>query len=212
MRIQCIAVENYKLTEGKIYNSESESRDFYKLLNDNNIGVRYAKRLFTEVVVNGAEEPPRPIAAVPPPPPPALTEADLVNSIEINNNSVSFVDFDRQRKHVANCFSRDNSAISCGVTQISGINPQIQEVDSFFDLDDDDFITIRKALFRACIQEYVRSETGLIRGFIFGMLSTNISDNDLLSILDELADTATTAKRNPNSGNEIKVWVMSKTV
>lgn len=211
MRIVCIAVENYKLTEGKIYVAENESRDFYKLLNDNNIGVRYSKRLFRIARPDETGEVEIPVI-VTPPPPPALTERDLVNSITIATGQVTFIDFDRQRKIVRNAFSRDNSAISCGVTQISGINSQISEIDEFFDLGDDDFVTIRKALFAACINEYVKSPRGLTRGFIFGTMSTNISeDTDLMIVLDELADSTTPAKRNPNSGNDIKVWIMSQT-
>ena len=37
MNVRCINVENYKLTEGKIYPIANETRDFYSLLNDNNI-------------------------------------------------------------------------------------------------------------------------------------------------------------------------------
>lgn len=214
MRIKCIAVENYKLTEGKIYNAESESRDFYKLLNDHNIGVRYNKRLFELAEEGEIEQVARPARAVVPPPPPPLTERDLVESIRFLDGSVTFTNFDRTVKTVNNRFTRNDSSISCGVTQISGINSQIQLIDSFFE-DDDDYLTIRKALFTKCIEQYVRIDK--LRGYIFGTLSTNtsgtddghIADEDMLSVLDELADTTTISRLNPNSDRNIKVWVMS---
>lgn len=219
MRIVCIAVENYKLTLNKVYNSESESRDFYKLLNDNNIGVRYSKRLFREATreeIAQNVETAAPVRPATPPPPPPLTETDLVNSIQTTGENVTFIDFDRTRKAVARRFTSSESNISCGVKQISGINRQIEEIDSFFDLDSDDFVTIRKALFTACIQKYVR--TTLLAPVIFGVMSTNVTgedegilaDSDLLEVLDALADTTTNQRENPNSGRNIKVWVLSK--
>ena len=48
------------------------------------------------------------------------------------------------------------------------------------------------------------------------MMSTNVSgsdegssaDEDMLSVLDYLSYLQTGATRNPNSGNDIKVWIM----
>lgn len=201
MNVRCINTENYKLTEGKIYPVAEESRDFYKLLNDNNIGVRYHKRLF-EVAPD--------VAATPPPPPPR-TEADLVASITITGGTVTFVDFDRTTKQVGNNFQRTDSNISCGVYQFSGINNQIQAIDRLFDLEEDDFITIRRALFKKCIEQYVQSP---IRAF--GLLSTNVTgednghqaDEDMLRVLDEITEVKTPSVLNPNSDRNIKVWVL----
>jgi len=209
MNVRCINVENYKLTEGKIYPIADETRDFYSLLNDNNIGVRYHKRLF-EVVPENAQ----PAAPITPPPPPRRTERDLVGSIQVQTGVVTFRDFDNTVRTIQNRFTRTDSNISCGVKQISGINIQIQNIDNFFDLDEDDFITIRKALFKKCIEQYV--QRNLLNGNAFGLLSTNTSgedgghqaDEDMLTVLDEMSNGHTTDVRNPNSDRNIKVWVL----
>jgi len=219
MEIRCINAENYKLTVDKIYQAELDGRDFYKLLNDNNIGVRYHRRLFE---VSAAATPGRPQPAparpVTPPPPPPRTERDLVESITIRGGLVSFQDFDRQWKNIQNRFSNSDSAISCGVKQISGINAQIQEIDGKFDLDEDDFITIRKALFKKCLEEYVQNT--LLRRQAYGVLSTNTSgrddghdaDEDMLVVLNEFAQVHTVDRANPNSNRNIKVWVLGGVV
>lgn len=203
MNVRCINTENYKLTEGKIYPIAEESRDFYKLLNDNNIGVRYHKRLF-EIVPD--------VAAAPAPPPPR-TETDLVASITVTGGTVTFVDFDRTTKQIGNHFQRTDSNISCGVYQFGGINNQIQAIDRLFDLEEDDFIAIRRALFKKCIEQYVQSS---IRAF--GLLSTNVTgednghqaDEDMLRVLDEITEVKTPAVLNPNSDRNIKVWVLQQ--
>ncbi len=213
MNVRCINVENYKLTEGKIYPIADETRDFYSLLNDNNIGVRYHKRLFEVVPENTVQA-----APVAPPPPPRRTERDLVDSIGVENGSVVFRDFENRIQRINNRFSRNDSAISCGVRQISGINDQIRCIDGFFNLEDDDFITIRKALFKKCIEQYV--QRAHLNGIAFGLLSTNTTgadsgheaDIDMLSVLDEIAHTTTEEKENPNSGRNIKVWVLQSIV
>lgn len=210
--IRCINVENYKLTEGKIYPIAGETRDFYSLLNDNNVGVRYAKRLFEVVPDDAVTRTPR--TAPVPPPPPVRTERDLVQSIQIINGQVSFTDSENVVQTIEDQFNRNDSAISCGVKQISGINAQIDEIDRFFDLEEDDFLTIRKALFNKCIEHYVQRQ--YLTGVIFGILSTNTSgtdnrteaDEDMLSILDNIAISNTPSLVNPNTGREIKVWVL----
>jgi hypothetical protein len=209
MNIRCISVENYKLTEGKIYAVASETRDFYSLLNDNNVGVRYSKRLF-EVVPEGAVQ----ATPVAPPEPPRRTERDLVQSIEVNNGQVRFRDFENVVRAIPNNFARFDSNISCGVRCIGGINDQIATIDNFFNLDEDDFLTIRKALFTKSIEQYVQRLH--LSGVALGVLSTNvtgqdganIADEDILSVLDQIAMTTTDAVLNPNSDRNIKVWVL----
>lgn len=210
MEIRCINAENYKLTVDKVYQAELDGRDFYKLLNDNNIGVRYHKRLFELATATPA----RPARPATPPPPPPRTEADLVQSITVRGGNVVFTDFDRTEKIVNSVFTGTGSAISCGVIQVNNINGQIQEIDGFFDLDEDDFITIRKALFKKCIEQYVQRT--IARTQAFALLSTNTSgrdngheaDEDMLAVLDEVAEVNTASRENPNSRRQIKVWVL----
>jgi hypothetical protein len=211
MDIRCINAENYKLTVGRTYQAEPDGRDFYKLLNDNNIGVRYHRRLFENLPATAAGRPQSaPARPATPPPPPPRTERDLVQSIAIRNGQIVFTDFDRNVKVIENQFIKRNTEISCGVAQISGINGQINHIDDFFDLDNDDYITIRKALFKKSLEHYVMTEQLSDRAF--GLLSTNITggDEDLLTVLDDLAVSATDAENNPNSGNLIKIWVLAR--
>lgn len=219
MEIRCINAENYKLTVDKIYQAEPDGRDFYKLLNDNNIGVRYHKRLFEDDATTTPDRPqPAPARPVAPPPPPPRTERDLVDSITIRNDAVAFQDFDRQWKTIINNFSSNDSQISCGVKQISGINSQIEGIDNHFDLDEDDFITIRKALFRKCLEQYVQNT--LLRRQAYGILSTNTSgtdnghdaDEDMLAVLNEFSQVHTVDRENPNSNRNIKVWILEGVV
>ena len=207
MNITCTAVENYRLTLGKIYEVHDESRDFYTIINDNNVGVRYAKRLFaTEEEIEAAA-----------PTPPARTEADVIASITYNAtiSRVQFTDINNELQTVTKRFSVSGSNISCGVNQTSGINNQISEIDAFFDLDEDDFLAVRKALFTRCVEEYVLN----IRNAgnqAMAILSTNVSgedndheaDEDMLEVLDTLAHKTSDTMRNPNSDRDIRVWIL----
>lgn len=215
MEIRCTQVENYKLTEGKIYRVAGETRDFYQLLNDNNVGVRYSKRLF-EVVPEGAQrqEIPTPVIPVTPPPPPVRTEADLIESIDIVDNQVIFYNFENERVAIPNPLNVTSSSISCGVSQTNGINQLMINIDDYFDLDEDDFLMIRTELLKACVLEYIqRRVTGA-----FTIVSTNVegeddgflADEDMITVLDNLSTTVTPSTRNHNSGRQIKVWVFSR--
>lgn len=204
MRIICTQNEDYKLTVGKVYEAEDSSRDFYKLLNDNNIGVRYHKRLFD--VVPEEEAVPEVQA------PPARTEQDMISSITFERGNVNYTDLENNVIVISNCFTRFDSNISCGVKSYNGINNQIQRINEKFDFDQDDFIEIRKALFKACIENYTRHPTS----DAFRLFSTNVSgedngflaDEDMLSVLDEMANAVSESRENPNSGRSIKVWVL----
>ena len=203
MRIICISNENYKLTVGKAYEAEESSRDFYRLINDANVGVRYHKRLF-EVEEN--EEVP---VAPEPEPEPVRTEQDLIDSIRVENGLVRFTDVDNQDVIIRNRFGCTDSTISCGVKQYSGINDTLQEIDRQFNLEEGDFLDIRKALFKACIEAYCTRGT-------FKLFSTNVEgvdhgfvmEEDFVSVLDNLAKVVTPSEVNENSGRRIKVWVL----
>lgn len=204
MNIRCKLVENYKLTLGKEYEVGAESQDFYTIINDNGVGVRYSKRLFDvvqEVVV--------------PPPPPARTERDVLNSIRLNGDRVYFTNIENIELSVPVVLSLSNSGISCGVRQITQINRQIQVIDEHFDLEEDDFLNIRKALFRKTIENIQRRLHN--NNAAFGVMSTNVTgqdeghlaDEDMLSVLDSMAHKTSDAMRNPNSDRNIKVWILT---
>lgn len=201
MNIRCIAVENYKLTLDREYEVHNESRDFYTIINDNGVGVRYAKRLFSTE--------PEPVAV------PARTEADMVTSITFNNNRVEYTDLNGDVKTIESRFRRQGCRVSCGVNEIQNINAQISVIDRQFDLDEDDYITIRKALLRRCIEEFVLHSRNA-GNQAFALMSTNVTgtddgseaDEDMLMVLDELAHRTSDTMLNPNSGRNIRVWIM----
>ena len=193
----CRNAKNYKLTEGQEYEILSEEDGYVRIINDSGKNVRYDASLFEEV-----EE------TIPlPPPPPARTEQDCINSITYNGSILRYVDINETPKEVnTNLTLSQNSGFSCGINRIEGINSLCNRIENqdFVNTYDDDFIELKKALFRTVFNYW--TSRGISRGM--WMCSTNQDDNyeDYQSLLDELSTHNSGWFLNPNSGNQIKLW------
>jgi len=191
-KLKCIDNNGYKLTVGSEYNMITEDREFYFLINDSNRTVRYNKRLFELV-----SEETLVVAA-----PVVRTEQDMINSIVYDDTQLFYNDLNNQTVRLSLDLEIDNTEISCGIGQISGINNVFGEITEMVP-EDDDYIGLQKALLTAFLNGYVKSNTDKA---IWLISTTTGMDEDLLSVMDEVSDFVTETKRNPNSGNDIKMW------
>lgn len=198
-KIKCIDNNGYNITVGNEYNLIQESQDFYFLVNDNQKTVKYGKALFELI----DDEQPIPVQA---PEPVKLTEQQMIDSIVYSNGVISFKDTDNETITIENDhldFNGD-SLISCGIEQVTDLDLLIDQVNDACDDLDDDYIDLRKAIFRKIIQDQVINNNSRAMRI---MSTTSNKDEDLLPVLDELAGWTSASVNNPNSGNNIKMWV-----
>lgn len=190
----CRNAKNYKLTEGQEYEILGEEDGYVRIINDSGKNVRYDASLFEDVFV--------------PPPPPARTEEDCINSITYNGIELRYVDINeniRDKNILLNL--RSNSDFSCGINRIEGVNNLCSQIENnnFVNTEDDDFIELKKALFTK-VFNYWSSRSPTSKGM--WMCSTNQESNyeDYQTLLDTLSTHNSGWFRNPNSGNQIKLW------
>lgn len=202
---KCKNPKTYNLTKDKNYSVDKETEDLYYITNDRGFSTKYLKDLFEAIV----EEPSLPTA--PPPPPPVLrTEQDCINSIVVENNVISHVNLNGNPQVISTELEAEGTSISCGIGQIFGLNAFMEEIDDNVDTSQDDMLLLKKALFKTGIRSLLGSNnTGM------SLLSTNIQeDSDLDHYYDSLDELVAEKggqvipMLNPNSGNNIKLWVI----
>lgn len=205
MKKVCINPKNYKLTQGNEYEILQQEDGYYLIVNDSNKTVRYYSDLFGDIE-EAVEE-------VTPPPPPARTEADVISSLNVTCSvqrcTVTYVDLNNQtvnfQTSTIGIFGTD---ISCGIRQISGINDILLSIDNNVSTTDDDLLELRKEIVKRVISLLINRNRGNTRWML---MSTNNDDifEDYFDVFDSLAQTNLGWENNPNSGNDIKLWVFN---
>lgn len=203
----CINPKNYKLTQYKVYEILDEEDGYFLLVNDSNKTVRYYSDLFDDL-----EQANELIEEVVPPPP-ARTEADVISSLNVTSNgqrcSVTYVDLNNQTvTFQTSTISISSTDISCGIRQMHGINDILSSIDNNVSTDEDDLLELRKEIVKRVISLLIRYNRGNTRWML---MSTNYDGDfeDYFDVFDSLAQTNLGWENNPNSGNEIKLWVFN---
>ena len=201
----CINPKNYKLTQGKVYEILDEEDGYFLLVNDSNKTVRYYSDLFGDVE-EAVEE-------VAPPTPPARTEADVISSLNVTcagqRCTVTYVDLNNQSVGFqTSTIGISGTDISCGIRQISGINDILYCIDNNVNTNEDDLLELRKEILKRVISLLINRNRGNTRWML---MSTNndVSYEDYFEVFDSLAQTNLGWETNPNSENEIKLWVFN---
>lgn len=205
MKKVCINPKNYKLTQGNEYEILQQEDGYYLIVNDSNKTVRYYSDLFGDIE-EAVEE-------VAPPPPPARTEADVISSLNVTCSgqrcTVTYVDLNNQTVNFqTSTIGIFGTEISCGIRQISGINDILLSIDNNVSTTDDDLLELRKEIVKRVISLLINRNRGNTRWML---MSTNNDDifEDYFDVFDSLAQTNLGWENNPNSGNDIKLWVFN---
>lgn len=210
--IECVNSGSNKLiTVGKKYEIIYETENRYTILNDKGIQKNYSKNLF-EIEGNKI-----------------VDEINIETHVNINLDEIEFLvrvkidgfeDFDYGGEALALV---KESNISCGIKQLSGIDDIMQfenrfrndfkdyirengiELDNHIDLDElcDETIS---SLFQDLIAE-------LDGTCLYTLLSTNLNNNGnynqkVVDILNGISENEVFIGENPNSGNEIQLWII----
>ena len=201
----CINPKNYKLTQGKVYEILDEEDGYYLLVNDSNKTVRYYSDLFDDIE-EAVEE-------VAPPPPPARTEADVISSLNVTCNgqrcTVTYVDLNNQPvTFQTTTVGIAGTDISCGIRQISGINDILSSIDNNVNTDEDDLLELRKEIVKRVISLLINRNRGNTRWMLMST-NNNESYEDYFEVIDSLTQANLGWENNPNSENDIKLWVFN---
>lgn len=178
--IKCINPKVYNLTAGKEYEVINESGRFYTVINDTGSAFSYSKELFEVETPAPIEEP--------------LT-------IRIDNPAGNHQYRITTNKYaiLRVIFERTGTSISCGINQFYNVNEVVREVLERYN---EDAIEVLKALVSHVLTRYV---------YKFALLSTNITDNeDVVEVLDKVLGDHQHEGLNPNSGNDIALWVVDR--
>lgn len=202
MNATCTNTGGYRLTQGRDYEVIKAEKGYIFIENDNGTIARYDRKYFD------VEEPvQRRRTVAPPPPPPPRTSRDVIGSIQIEGNVLSFIDINNENKSFENplVISPTGMNISCGTGEMSGVNSLCNSINRLFNSEDGDFIDEKLAILRKCIQTWILEN----RSKAMWLCSTGVTqiDGDYLRVFDEMSGTRSEVKRNPNSGNDIKIWI-----
>ena len=201
----CTNPKNYKLTQGKVYEILDEEDGYFLLVNDSNKTVRYYSDLFAD-----AEEA---VQEVAPPPPPARTEADVISSLNVTCGgqrcTVTYVDLNNQTINFqTSAIGISSTDISCGIRQISGINNILSGIDNNVSTDEDDLLGLRKEIIKRVISSLIHYNRGNTRWMLMST-NNNESYEDYFEVIDSLTQANLGWATNPNSENDIKLWVFN---
>ena len=181
---KCKNPKNYALTKDKEYTPVKIVDGNIYITNDKGVQAKYSTELFEQVNIR--------------------TQEDVINSITLNGNVLSYIDINNQPITINTGLTRYDSHISCGIRQIAGISTVMDNIN----LHTND-LELQKALLKTAILSFARqSEQAIV------IMSTNITDEDeddvefihLCEYLTEISDFNSDDVENPNSGNTIKMW------
>jgi hypothetical protein len=195
-KIKCINEGPYKITLDKEYNLVKTEGNYYFLQNDSLKLVRYSKDFFEEVQNNITLEEESNVVI-------SLTEAQVIASI--SEDGSAFTDNNGEFVELDLCFlSASESTISCGIIEFQGINDLISSIEEEVPTVDSDRIELKRSIFKKVIKYSVSQQKCAI-----ALFSTNVDfDEDILPALDEVSDVVSKTVINPNSENNIKLWMM----
>lgn len=182
MKIQCINQGNFtNLTLNKIYDVVSTTRDFYVVLNDVGIEANYHKKYFEEY-----QEKPQVLTP---------TFRAIRDGSNITLTITHGLENSPQTSNAI--FSVTSVSASCGVISLHGLNNLHDILNNLGILSAENYT--------AAINKLLRVTQTLYKAIV--LFSTN-SDNRQIAIdvMNSMANFSSELRRNPNSGNMIKVW------
>lgn len=194
MKIKCINPKSYRLTKDKEYEASFKD-NYYTLRNDLDIEVTYHKLLFEEVIEEPAEI--------------EYSLEEIISKISPDSDSYDFsIDVPLTNKKTISVHCNLNLEyfdVSCGIKGIYNIG------DTFANIIDSvpDLPNLRGIVFRKMLTHLLFSVEETNAKFL--LLSTYVLDNnfdELDSCLEFLSDSSGSGL-NPNSGNEIKYWMVN---
>lgn len=182
MKIQCINQGNFtNLTLNKVYDVVSTTRDLYVILNDVGIEANYHKKYFEEY-----QEKPKVLT-------PTFRATISGNNITL---TITHGLVNSPQTSSTTVFSSTDVSASCGVISLHGLN-NLHDV-----LSNRNILSAEN--YTAAINELLRATQNFSKAIV--LFSTNSNRQIAIDVMNSMANFSSELRRNPNSGNMIKVW------
>ena len=191
------------LTINKEYENVIEDGEAYVVPNDSGFRSRYAKKYF-RVVPETPATPPQPAQPV---------TRNLLGVLTMNYHENDGGDY---LEIILNGISRnininlEISTISCGIYEVYGIQEIKRVVNEMYNNKQQNIVGTREEFFRA-VMEYLIAQlrNNNSRAFFLMSDNNNTANSDIYdSILSTLA-VGNFSRSNPNSGNNITLWIIN---
>tara|TARA_R110000851_G_scaffold315229_3_gene477580 strand:- start:8445 stop:9092 length:648 start_codon:yes stop_codon:yes gene_type:complete len=201
--------KSFALTQGKEYDVIARSADSKKItiVNDNNITASYFGSVFQNAG-NVEKKAAKPKAVVLP----TVEEVMSTFHYDIGNGNVSFsVQGAEYEQSVV--LGNASSNISCGIRQIFGLNTFIDSFTEFFENELNHIpATLRDELINAMLKASIMNIMENTTQVAMFVASTNTNYAEFGRIDAQLTPMTVSSfsRMNPNSGNEIKLWVLNQ--
>lgn len=196
MKVKCINQGNFKnVTLGNEYEVSDQTESLYYVVNNIGDTAKYSKNYFE--IIQEIEEVVVPVVA----------KKEL--SIKLRDNRYDEEDYDNIyiKCHVNSRYATTFSLLNyisgnCGVISINGITDLINSLINLKnnDLFDESIEDVFKTIINQLLKILNEDSWGLV------IFSTNTNNDILVALMDELADSSTSVFKNPNSGNNCKMW------
>lgn len=195
------------LTTNQTYPVILKDGDYLFVRNNKDSVQKYHQKYFNNIMI------PTTVPVAPPVLAP-LTEQEMIDSISVDDTEITFKTPCRNEIFIdVNDFLNINETdISCGIIQISGINNLVDEIYDHFTGEngfEDDSDELFKKLIKTALSRDVILNLEDSKSFSFSLISTNQGCDTLDEILSEICEKSTDWVNNPNSGNNIKLWVLN---
>lgn len=193
------------LTTNQTYPVILKDGDYLFVRNNKDSVQKYHQKYFNNIMI------PTTVPVAPPVLAP-LTEQEMIDSISVNGDNVTFKSPNRTELtfNISNFLHTAGTQISCGIYQLYGINDLSNEILNLLEGNgfEDDYDELYKALIRKSLSYEVVTYL-LEEEFALTLISSNSLGTELLvDALDSISITTTNWVNNPNSSNNIKLWVL----
>jgi len=198
--------KSFALTAGKEYNVLARDGKKISIVNDNNITASYYLSVFRG---EGKAVKPKEKAVVLP----TVEEIMATFNYDIGEGNVSF-QVQGLNHSIDTTLGNAGSAISCGIRQIFGLNIFIDVFTEYFEeealahLPAELRDTVIDAMFLESVKKIMQNTTNV--GMFLASTNTDYAEFDRIEAQFADLTIMNHTRINPNTGNEIKVWVLDQ--
>lgn len=194
MKVKCINQGNFKnITLGSEYEVSDQTEGLYYVINNIGDTAKYSKNYFE--VVEEIKEIIVPVAVK------KETSIRFEKDYDDGNEVESFQCY-INNQYVTTFSLYKGVAGNCGLIAVNGIEYLMRNLISYKtkDLFDESIEDIFKTIINKLLTIISKNSWGLV------LFSTNTNTEILITLMDEMADSSTQVFKNPNSGNNCKMW------
>lgn len=203
--VKVVNPKHFALTKGKEYDVLSTEGRQVSIVNDNNVTSSYWLSLFAEGKKDKEVAEPEPVVVIP-------TADVILATLIVSTTEINFT-VNGSNYNTLNILGDSGTQISCGIRQISNVNAFIDVITEYIESELEELPAATRnevvmAIFRKVILAQMQNVTAV--GMFLVSTNTNYSEFARIDTILTEFTVASYTRENPNSGNEIKIWVLDQ--